>query len=114
MAEQAGHLLINRQRITLAAGDNDIDTGLKQTALNFDPDPNMADRTMVLPMAPLDNWAGVTHENPYYDAGTGTVHVVINNPGGEPVVINVLFWDPHTSIGPIDVDDYNVVEQPPI
>jgi len=112
MAEQAGHLLINRQRIALVGGANVIDTGLKQTNLNFDPDPDMALRTMVIPLPPIDNWAGITIDNPVYSAVTETVQVTINNPG-QGIEINVLFWDPHTSICPLDADDYNAVEIPP-
>jgi hypothetical protein len=115
MAVQGGQLLWNRMQISLTAGvvDFDVDTVLQQALLGFDDGepvlsgvepvlPNnlgVASRVMVEPMAPFDNWSGITHQEPFVDPVTNTVHVLFSNPGAE-VVINVLFWDPHTLVGP--------------
>ncbi len=109
MAVQAGQLLINRRRLSLSAGANVIDTGLRQTNLNFDPDPplggsvSVASRVMVVPLPPTNAWAGVSISEPVLGAG-GTVEVTFNAP--DPVVLNVMFWDPHTFICPMNAEPY--------
>ncbi len=122
MSDISGNLLWNRKRITLDAGDNDIDTKLQQASRAFAPgDPILgisgttppadgtlpASRVMVIPMAPTANWALVTHGEPWFDTTTGTVHVKMAFSGEVSVEINVLFWDPDTKIGPGLADTYN-------
>ena|SRR5258706_2668738 len=117
MSNKAGTLLWNRQRITLPAGSQgnpsvtDIDTGLQQPNLQFGQssttEPDLARRTQVMPMVPTAEWTGITHGEPFVDATTHTVHVVFTNPALADHVINVLFWDPHTTIGPGSADAYN-------
>lgn len=125
MSTNAGNLLWNRQRITLAPGVTDIDTGLTQVQLGFGessvnepplgvsaaaaPAPGTlpASRVQVIPMAPLAGWTGVTHSEPYVNTTTGTVHVAFDNTNEIATTINVLFWDPHTSIGPGQAQTYN-------
>lgn len=101
-------------QITLGAVavDFDVDTVLQQALLGFDPgepvlsgvEPvlpalGVASRVHVVPLAPTNNWSGVTHKEPFVDPLTNTVHILFSNPGAE-VTINVLVWDPHTLIGP--------------
>jgi hypothetical protein len=108
MALQNGQLLVNRRQITLATGNNDIDTGLRQVRVGnaMDPDPTLHQRTMVIPLPPTDNWAGITMpSDPTFSTVTGTVHVVLNN-AGAATTVNVLFWAPATIMGPISVDTY--------
>jgi hypothetical protein len=103
MALASGALLMNRVQLPLAGGVTDVDTGLVQPDLAVNP--NLATRVMVLPMAPTDNWGSITHANPTFSATTNTVHVSFTN-GSGATTINVLFWDPHTSVGPVDADSY--------
>lgn len=108
--------MLNRRRLTLPSGDTVVDTGLVQTNRNFDPDPGMdggfvgpfliASRVMVQPMAPTANWANITHTEPTVNPATDHVEVTFSN-GGDEVDINVLFWNPHTSICPVSADSYN-------
>lgn len=128
MALTAGHLLFSRQRITIPNGQSTFDTGLEQTAWNFFPDPELGgldpsyadpdgtpSRIMVVPMMPTDNWAGISIHEPYVDPATGRVFVDFENPGAE-VTCNVLFWDPHARICPLNADTYRSVEDcdPPV
>ena len=125
MSTKAGTLLWNRKRITLAPGDTTIDTGLTQLSKIFTsmspgepplgvttsppgpPDGALpASRVQVIPQAPLAAWNGVTHGEPFVDPATGTVKVLFTN-GGATAAINVLFWDPHTIVGPGQADTYN-------
>jgi hypothetical protein len=112
MPNIAGNLLLNRRRLTLPFGATDIDTGLQQDLRAFpvgeptdDPGVNEASRIMVCPMAPVIPWFGITHGEPYLDPTTKTVHVAFFNPGA-PATINVLFWNPHSIICPLDADPY--------
>lgn len=117
MSTNAGQLLWNRMMIALAGGETvDIDTGLKQANRSFrsssENEPGLGDgftvsRVQVIPMMPISGWLDISHGEPYLDSTTGTVHVSFTNRGGESVSFNALFWDPHTSIGPGEVDLYN-------
>lgn len=103
--------------IALAGGETvDIDTGLKQANRSFrsssENEPGLGDgltasRVQVIPMMPIGGWLDVSHGEPYLDSTTGTVHVSFTNGGEGRAVINALFWDPHTSIGPGEADLYN-------
>jgi len=127
---KAGVLLWNRQRITLPNGFTTINTGLTQVSKAFGnmslnepplgvsiappgpPDGTLpASRVHVIPEAPLAAWAAITHGEPFVDPATGTVKVTFNNAtAGSPppsVEINVLFWDPHSMVGPGEADTYN-------
>jgi hypothetical protein len=122
MSEQAGNLHWNRRRLTLTEGTNDIDTGLTIVNQGYGPlEPPLgvhaavapadgtepASRIQVIPMAPLDNWAGVTIGEPWYNTTDGRIHVNIDNPNEGDIEINVLFWNPHTAISPGQADTYN-------
>jgi hypothetical protein len=125
MSTNAGQLLWNRQRITLAAGDTLVDTGIRQVNQNFAAnsvgEPNLgipgiaapgdgtlpASRVQVIPMAPLSQWTNVDHSEPWVNTATGTVFVTFTGGGGE--TINVLFWDPHTAIGPGEAETYHPI-----
>jgi len=128
MSTKAGALLWHRMRLTLSAGLTTVDTGLTQLNKSFandsigepplgvaiappgPPDGTLpASRVHVIPMSPIPAWTSVTHGEPFVDPATGTVKVTFNNvvsPAG-PVTINVLFWDPHTIVGPGQADTYN-------
>lgn len=124
MSTKAGALLWNRQRITLVAGANSIDTGLRQVNQNWgassDNEPPLgvegvappapgtgpASRVQVIPMAPTAAWALITIGEPWLNTATGTVFVTLTN-GGQTVEVNALFWDPHTAIGPGQAATYN-------
>jgi hypothetical protein len=113
MPNIAGNLLLNRRRLTLAPGTTDIDTGLQQCLRAFppgeptdDPGVNEASRIMVCPMVPVIAWLPLTHGEPYLDPTTKTVHVAFLNSDRAPVTINVLFWNPHSIICPLDADPY--------
>lgn len=131
MSKTAGQLLWRRIRIesipVSVEGGTDIDTGLTQVNKSFDassvdepplgvtslsapiPGTLPASRVHVIPLAPLDKWFGITHSEPYFNPATGTVHVTFFNQGERGTVsnLNVLFWDPHTSIGPGQADTYD-------
>jgi hypothetical protein len=125
MGKKAGALLWNRMRLTLANGLTDVDTGLTQLNKSFDsesvgepplgvndtaaPAPGTlpASRIQVVPMAPTALWVDISHSEPYFNTTTGTIHVEFSNSGKTPAGINVLFWDPHSMIGPGDADPYN-------
>jgi hypothetical protein len=119
----AGQLLLSRQRITLQPGvPTNIDTGLTQGSLaaqSGDAPVGLiqatppadgatpASRVMVVPLAPILEWGGVTHGEPYFDTDTNTVHVVFALSSESAQEINVMFWDPHTAVGPVDAETYN-------
>ena len=118
MSTKAGTLLWNRQRINLPVGTTDIDTGLRQVGKAFgnmslgepglgDPAVGDASRIQVVPMSPIPLWTDITHAEPSLDATTQTVHVVFNNASLSTVTgLNVLFWDPHSLIGPGAAETY--------
>jgi len=143
MSRKAGTLLWNRKRFTvLGANDDvvpasnpvDIDTGITQVNRNFGGDPGLgavitvppgqtgpigpASRVQVIPLAiapgGLQAWTGVSHSEPYFDPATGTVHVVFTKLTEGDVVINALFWDPHSLVGPGQADTFNAPLPPPI
>jgi len=124
MGLKAGALLWNRMRFQVLDGVIDIDTGLTQLNRSF-PDyspgePPLgvnaavspiagtlpASRIMIIPLAPLSDWASVTHGEPYFSTVTNTIHVQFSN--GVDVFVNALFWNPHSLIGPGNADTYNV------
>jgi hypothetical protein len=77
--------------------------------------PALPSRVQVVPMAPTAAWEDVTHGEPFVDPTTGLVWVqFFHNPHvnvpPESVEINVLFWDPHTMVGPGQAMTY--AEQP--
>lgn len=113
MSTKAGQLLWNRVRLTLPPVQSfTVDTGLTQLSKNFDASSlneptlgGLASRVQVIPLLPIDNWTNVSHGEPYLL--NGTVHVDFTSIGEGPVTINVLFWDPHTVIGPGNAQSYN-------
>ena len=127
MSKKAGNLLWRRMRITLAAGTGgefpipsrlDVDTGITQLQKGFDNDSlgepgfDLAGagdptRVQVVPLSPIAAWGGVTIDDPVWDLTTETMHVVFHNSATQQVEINVLFWDPHSLIGPGRADTYN-------
>ena len=118
MSKVAGQLLWNRKKITIPANTTtlNVDTGLTQVNLALsDPplgDGIVASRVQVIPLAPLAGWANIIHAEPFLDPATNTVHVVFtyDSEQGDALPFNVLFWDPHTIIGPGEAMTYN----PPI
>ena len=123
MSNQAGALLWNRKTVAFGPSQAsvDVDTGLTQVNRGFGEDPPLggsgliASRVQVIPLAPTAGWADVAHGEPFLDPATNTIHVVFVHGGvlPEPPLpfqfpsFNVLFWDPHTSIGPGKADTYN-------
>ena len=118
MSKNAGTLLWNRQRINIPAPPEigvyvplDVDTGLTQPnrglTASSATEPGLAARTQVIPMAPTVAWTFITHGEPYLDPATDTIHVVFSNADSNDAEVNVLFWDPHTMVGPGAADDYN-------
>lgn len=125
MGLKAGALLWNRQRISLESGVNNIDTGLTQIGRGFEnmskaepplgassappgPAPGTlpASRIQVIPLSPVTPWADVTHGEPFVNPATNTIWVSFNNSGEDDIEVNVLFWDPHSMVGPGDADTY--------
>lgn len=110
MSKIAGQLLWNRVRIdSLPNGSTSISTGLCQKSLAFGTDPNLAARVMVIPMSDTTKWATITHSEPY--VSNGVVYVDFANSGGTLLDVNVLFWDPHSHIGPGMADDYGMIQR---
>lgn len=126
MGLKAGALLWNRQRLTLENGFTTVDTGLTQVNQafgNMSPNepplgvtsapPGPADGTLpasrvhVIPQSPRNSWATISHGEPFVDPVTRTVKVTFSNTLEGPVTINVLFWDPHSMVGPGEADTYN-------
>lgn len=112
MSTKAGQLLWSRQHITLLASQTlNVDTGLTQLNTGFDnssldePGFGTPSRVHVIPMAPVDQWSAVTHDEPTIGPN-GTIVVTFRNQNLFSVEINVLFWDPHTAVGPGDADSY--------
>lgn len=129
MSNKAGNLLWNRERLTLTLANQVVDTLLTQTSKAFDnsstgepplgieiapPGPasgsTPASRVQVIPLAPVPSWNNVTHGEPFVDPATNTVKVRFFNNTSPlvPVTINVLFWDPHTIVGPGQADPYTM------
>lgn len=125
MGTKAGSLLWNRRHLTLVPGLTPVDTGLSQVDKAFGsmslnepplgvtsappgpPDGTLpASRIMVIPEAPTAAWTNITHGEPYLNPATGTIFVTFNNSDKTPATINVLFWNPHSLVGPGDADPY--------
>ena len=103
MAVQYGNLLVNRRRLTLAAGQTAIDTGIRINTNNFSPDPGLPSRLMVLVQPPTGPWDAITAmSEPYF---VGTTLTIDFNCASETTV-NVLFWLPHSLTGPLSADAY--------
>jgi hypothetical protein len=123
VGRKAGELLWNRMRFDIAGGtitvnsfipsSVDIDTGLTQVNQSFpdmspgEPGFGSPSRVQVIPMVPMGAWAAITHDEPFLDPATGTIHVVFHNNNTTPVTVNAFFWDPHSMVGPGDADTYN-------
>lgn len=119
MGLKAGALLWSRKKLTLDPGVNPAtDTGLRQVLQNFgdmsidEPRINqfvgsdgstIGSRIQVIPLVPTSNWANVAHSEAFL-AADGSIRVIFTNNGPNPVTINVLFWNPHSLIGPGDAD----------
>jgi len=115
MSAKNGPLLVSRQQITLVAGANVIDTGLRQVNQAFgsssESEPGLAERTMVIPLvassSATGNWSLVRVADPTIGPD-GTVLVSLTWLGeAGSATYNVLFWAPHTSIGPVDAEPYS-------
>lgn len=113
----AGNMLWSKRNIDFALGANNIDTGIRQTSQSFattDPKLNasggVGSRIHVIPLLPCTNYYTNFQSmgEPFLDATTGTVHVVITM---EDVAadVNLLFLDLHTVFGAGSADTYNAV-----
>lgn len=125
MGRKVDTLLWNRRRIFVNPGvfSTPIDTGLVQPNTGFaNYSPNepalvsaakIGSRVQVIPMAPTSDWFTVLHGEPYIGPN-GNVWVNFFAPDLEgPLPLNVLFWDPHSIVGPGDADDYDM-QVPPL
>lgn len=131
MSTKAGALLWNRKRITVQPGPQIIDTGLQQVNRSFgsssDGEPPLgvvsalpppagiepASRVQVIPLSPISQWQNLSHGEPYVDEATGRVFVeFVSDEDESEIEINVLFWDPHTLVGPGQADTYNEQQSP--
>jgi hypothetical protein len=65
-----------------------------------------ASRVQVIPLAPTGAWGAVSHSEPWLNTATGTVFVTFSTTNEGTADINVLFWDPHTLVGPGQADTY--------
>jgi len=121
MSKTSGQLLWNRMQITLPVGTTEVDTGLCQLNLAFDnssnneptlgaaaipADPADGSRVQVMPLSPIPAWVSVGHTEPFLSPVTKTVHVFFINSGRTSATVNVLFWDPATSVGPGEAASY--------
>lgn len=111
----AGNLLWAKRNIDFVAGANDIDTGIVQTSQAFattdpklDASGSTGSRVHVIPLLPCVTYYTnfVSIGEPFVDATTGTVHVVItmNDVAAD---VNLLFLDMHTILGAGSADTYN-------
>jgi hypothetical protein len=127
MSTKAGNLLWNRRRVSVGPANTDIDTGLRQANMSFDASSDSepplgisgvappadgslpASRVQVIPLAPISEWMGaaISHSEPWFNTATGTVFVTFRSGNEGQADINVLFWDPHTLVGPGEADTYN-------
>jgi len=120
MGLKAGALLWNRMRVNIPGAANgggpgilDVDTGITQVTKSFadmskdEPDFGDPSRIQVMPMMPISAWDVITHGEPYFDPATGTIHVEFLNASFGTSIINVLFWNPHSLVGPGEADPYN-------
>lgn len=94
-------LLINRKQITLPNGvTTTIDTELAWNPLRG------PEQLMVIPLIPIATWVNITMGEPYIDPATGTAKVDFTNSGTSPEILNVLFWLPHSIVGPGETASY--------
>lgn len=115
MSTKAHQLMWNRVHQTLPLGYTTVDTGLTQVSQAFsnssvnepplDGSIAIASRVQVIPLSPIPYWYSITHAEPFVNAN-GTVSVRFRNTGQGTVTINILFWNPHTDVGPGDADTY--------
>lgn len=118
MGKKAGFLMWNRMRITINANTAvEVDTELAQPTGSFqnmstdEPRINqftgssgtIGSRIQVIPLAPLIAWQNIVHSEPFLSAD-GKIKVLFTNTGQSNVTINVLFWNPHSLVGPGDSD----------
>jgi hypothetical protein len=143
MGKKAGALLWNRQALEFVPPPEpplkpppgtypmgtpvQIDTGLAQPNTGFgdyspgepglDAVGNVGSRIQVIPMAKPSQWGGVEHSEPYVDPADGKIYVNFLVPlppeFAVPVTLNVLFWDPHSIVGPGDADKYGFMHEVP-
>lgn len=121
MSAKNGQLLVSRQQITLVAGSNIIDTGLRQVNQSFgassESEPGLAERTMIIPLVGSNDAAGnwslvrVAAEPSIGPNGTVLVELTWLGESGDGTY-NVLFWAPHTSIGPVNAEAYTTLPSP--
>jgi len=100
----SGQRLWNRAHLTLTSGENIIPHRLAQVNRNIDP--QFAPSVQIIPLPPLANWVGVE-----LGAQPDDENVVLISPDDREV--DVLFWEPHTVVGPGDADDYMISGPPP-
>jgi len=109
MPTQAGHLLLSRRALMLSPGTNLINTGICQTDHALAPDPGVAERLVVQPLPPLSSWVFASIMLVSQPRWVGkTIEVELINQTNSTIGVNVLFWVPHSSIGPISADPYLV------
>ncbi len=124
MSTKAGALLWNRMQITVPTVTTAFDTGLTQLNRGFAnssgneppfgvvsttapaPGAAPASRVMVTGLAPLGVWTSITVGEPFFNPTTQTVWVTLRTANEVAVVANVLFWNPHTSMGPGSAHTY--------
>ena len=123
MSRKAGTLLWRRKKVEFppSTGTIDVDTGLTQVDRSFgdmspgEPGFGAPSRVQVVPLAPTANWGSISHGEPFLDPATNTIHVVFSvgftpEPPFQLQPLNVLFWDPHSIVGPGDAEAYNPPE----
>lgn len=116
MSKIAGQLLWNRVHDTVPAqvdqtpGTLTINTQIAQVSKAFGDDPALVGeptRIQVIPLCPTASWTYITHGEPVLV--NGQYQITFTNTDTNPAVINVLFWDPHSHVGPGMADYYNAV-----
>jgi hypothetical protein len=122
MSTKNGQLLVSRQQITIIGeAPQVIDTGLRQVNQAFGAssvnEPGLAARTMVIPLIGSNDaagdWRDVRVNAEPFIGPDGTVLVELRYVGeARDVTVNVLFWAPHTSIGPVDAEPYTALIPP--
>jgi hypothetical protein len=110
MPIRSGQRLWNRKHLVLEVGENIVPHGLTQLRRNIDP--QFAPAVQIIPLPPLDAWAGVQLGA---QPDSENVMFIVPDTGGktgkpEQVELDVLFWEPHTVVGPGDADEY-IIEQ---
>lgn len=118
MSKRSGTLLWRRMQfgsLFLDGLEHDIDTGLTQVGQALGPDEPPIDgnigpsRIMVLVLQQFIPTANIQlKRQPFIDPVTNTVHVLLQNTGDPTQGVSILFWDPHTLIGPGQADPYAI------